>query len=170
MSYHSEGELGDCENYVTAHKKCQRKPAIFHNDSGSFQCEYHRTNQHYTSTARQTQTPLENVEAARMIVLEVWKKMLAKWREERPYAAPWFMPIKWGYKFDRRFYRAIEAVTMAEKDKSMEPYWEIHLAGAPSHICQREGVKLHNASGNRPKLWVYIELVGKDMTFYTPPA
>ncbi len=70
-----------------------------------------------------------------------------------------FGKIKSGYVKDHRFYKALQYVLLNEDSQ----YHGIRLYGAPSHICEREGVRLRSSKNNPECLWVYFRINPKPL-------
>jgi len=96
-----------------------------------------------------------NLEEAKTIVRQVWNSLRKDHIARHGYTIPFlWAKIKDGYKKDKRFYRALRLILISED-------WTKHhirVAGAPPHICHRDGIRLRASKGESPRLWVYFRV------------
>ena len=95
------------------------------------------------------------IEDAEAIVRRVWKLLRQDHIAKHGHLIPFsWAKIKDGYKKDRRFYRALRTI-LVSKDWTEH---RIRVAGAPPHICHRDGVRLRASRYDSPRLWVYFRI------------
>jgi len=96
-----------------------------------------------------------------VILMGVWEKLKEEKLEEMPYLQRlWMPPIKAGQCKDRRFYRALQTVLLSKHNHNVSSGKPpiVVVAGAPSHICESEGLFFSEGEGRPLRLWVYFNV------------
>lgn len=93
------------------------------------------------------------------IVVDVWNKLKEEQFKRNPWHHHfWMPPIKAGQRKDARFYRALQTVLWDTRSVPDDEHMVIALAGAPSHVCERDGLFFSDRKGAPPRLWVYFNI------------
>ena len=89
------------------------------------------------------------------IIVGVWEKLK---EEKLKQSYFWMPPIRAGQRKDSRFYRALQTVLWDARGVPDSEHYPIVVAGAPSHVCEKDGLFFSTRKGTPPRLWMYFNI------------